>query len=319
MLQAENLERTERLRLLQTIGIELERDFELASRFEVFEPRYDVAQLRAIANTSNPVLAAARADEKAANASSRAAKTSYLPSLNLNAGWSGYIRRADSHDYVMDQALGRALSQAENEIENCQFLNDLSGRLTSPLPGYPVNDCTAEFTLTPTRQSEIRAGALAENNRFPFDYDPNPFGMSLSVSLPIIDGFTRERNVHQARVQAEDAEHRRRAEELNQRAEVTTNMLALETAWRRVTLEERNSVTATEQLQLAQERYRLGAGSILELTQAQETKIRADFAQLDAVYTFHETLAALEAAVGIPLREMTNAAGDLEVPSSRER
>jgi outer membrane protein len=139
------------------------------------------------------------------------------------------------------------------------------------------------------------------------------------VSLPIIDGFTRERNVHQARVQAEDAEHRRRAQELNQRAEVTTNMLALETAWRRVTLEERNSVTATEQLQLAQERYRLGAGSILELTQAQETKIRADFAQLDAVYSFHETLAALEAAVGIPLREMTNAAGDLEVPSSRER
>jgi hypothetical protein len=37
------------------------------------------------------------------------------------------------------------------------------------------------------------------------------------------------------------------------------------------------------------------------------------------VYTFHETLAALEAAVGIPLREMTNAAGALEYSGPRER
>jgi outer membrane protein len=319
LLQAENLARTAKLGLLQTVGIELERDFELTSTFEVFEPRYDLEQLRAIAVTSNPTLAAARADEAAANAASRAAKTTYLPSFNISAGWSGTIRRTGTDQYQIDRALSSATSQAENQIENCQFMNQLSARLNSPLPGYPVTDCTGEFALTSAREAEIRGAVLAEYDRFPFDYDPNPFGVSLSVSLPIIDGFTRERNVHQARVQAEDAEHRRRAEELNRRAEVTTNMLALETAWRTVALEERNSVTATEQLQLAQERYRLGAGSILELTQAQETKIRADFAQLDAVYTFHETLAALEAAVGIPLREMTNAAGDLEVPTSRER
>jgi outer membrane protein len=317
-LQAENLARTERLRLLQTIGIELAEDIELTSTFEVFEPRYELEQLQAIAGTSNPVLAAARADEKAAVAASRSARTAYLPSVNLNAGWSGFIRRADSDQYVVDQALGSAQQQAENSIENCQFMNSLNSRLTSPLPGYPA-DCSAEYALTPERISEIQSAVVSENNRFPFDYDPNPFSASLSVSIPIVDGFTRERNVHQARVAAEDAGHRRRAEELNRRAEVTTNLLALETAWRTVALEEKNSATAAEQLELAQQRYRLGAGSILELTQAQETKVRADFAQLDAMYAFHETLAALEAAVGIPLREMTNAAGELEFFESQER
>lgn len=318
LVQAENLARTERLRLLQTIGVELGQDFELTSEFEVFEPRYDMEQLLAIAGTSNPALAAARADEKAANAASRAAKTAYLPSLNLSAGWSGFIRRTDSNQYVIDQALGNARDRAEGNIENCQFMNQLSSRLTSPLPGYPVADCMAEYALTPQREAEITQAATAENNRFPFDYDPNPFSASLSISLPIVDGFTRERNVHQARMAAEDATYRRRAEELNRRVEVTTNLLALETAWRTVQLEDKNRATATEQLALAQERYRLGAGSILELTQAQETKVTADLARLNAVYSFHETLAALEAAVGIPLRDLTNAAGELEAPARQE-
>lgn len=319
LLQAENLAQTERLRLLQTIGIELSEDFELTSTFEVFEPRYDLEQLQAIAGTSNPVLAAARADERAAVAASRSAKTAYLPSLNLSAGWSGFIRRANSDQYVIDQALGSAQDRAAAEISNCEFMNSLNARLTSPLPGYPVADCNAEYALTPQRLSEIQSAVVSENNRFPFDYDPNPFSASLSISIPIVDGFTRERNVHQASVAAEDASHRRRAEELNRRAEVTTNMLALTTAWRTVALEEKNSATATEQLELARQRYRLGAGSILELTQAQETKVRADLAQLNAIYSFHETLAALEAAVGIPLRDMTNAAGELEFFESQER
>lgn len=319
LIQAENLARTEKLRLLQTIGIEMSREIELTSAFEIFEPHYDLEQLLAIAGTSNPVLAAARADESAAKAASRAARTAYLPSLSVNAGWSGTIRRTGTNQYQLDRALGTAQSIAEGDIENCQFFNQLSARLTSPLPGYPVSDCTAEYALTSTREAEIRQAVTAEYDRFPFDYDPNPFGVSLTVSLPIVDGFTRETNVHRARVQAEDASHRRRAEELNRRADVTTNLLALETAWRTVVLEERNVATATEQLELAQERYRLGAGSILELTQAQETKVQADAAQLNAVYSFHETLAALEAAVGIQLRELTNAAGELEFSDSRER
>jgi len=318
LLQAENLARTERLRLLQTIGIDLEQDIELTSQFEVFEPTFSLEELRAISYTSNPTLAAARAQEKAANAASRAAKSAYLPSLRLSAGWSGFIRRASSNQYLIDQALGSAYSSAENKVENCEFMNALSARLTSPMPGYPVSDCMSKFAVTPAREMELRNAALTENSRFPFDYDPNPFSMSIDVSLPIVDGFTRERSLEQAKVNADDATHRRRAEELNRKAEVTTNLYALQTAYQTVQLEEKNSETATEQLELARERYRLGAGSILELTQAQETKIRADYAQLTAIYTFHETLAALEAAVGIPLRQTTEAMEGGISPSREE-
>jgi outer membrane protein len=165
------------------------------------------------------------------------------------------------------------------------------------LPGYP-KDCSG-LALTPAQEQAV----LASNRLFPFIYEKNPFAASLDVSFPIFDGFSRERQLQEARMAADDARHRRRAEELNRKADVTASLLALETAHRSVALEDRNAATAAEQLYLAQERYRLGAGSILELTQAQETKVRADQARLAAVYSFHENLAALEAAVGVPLRE----------------
>ena len=53
---------------------------------------------------------------------------------------------------------------------------------------------------------------------------------------------------------------------------------------------------------LARERYRLGAASFLELQEAVTIKARADRAYLIAVYSFHENMAALEAAVGRNLR-----------------
>ncbi len=293
LLQAENLARTERLRLLQQIGIDLERDVELTSEFGVFEPQWTVPDLIDTSLRASPQLLAARADEKAANAGSRAAKTTYLPSLRISAGWSGRIRRTGSDQYLIDQAK----SSAESRIANCEFTNAIANGITTELPDYP-RDCS-QYAFTQAQADAV----VASNHLFPFNYEKNPFGASIDISFPIFDGFTRERQLQEARMAADDARYRRRAEELNRKADVTTNLLALQTAYRSVQLEDRNASTAAEQLYLAQERYRLGAGSIIELTQAQETKVRADQAKLAAVYSFHETLAALEAAVGVPLRE----------------
>src|SRR5690606_41591003 len=91
----------------------------------------------------------------------------------------------------------------------------------------------------------------------------------------------------------------RRAADLTLVAEA---VLALQTAYRRVSLEERNAATAAEQLRLARQRYRLGAGDFLELSRAEADHARANRDHLAAVYAFHEALVALEAAVGKPLR-----------------
>ncbi len=59
---------------------------------------------------------------------------------------------------------------------------------------------------------------------------------------------------------------------------------------------------ANEQLELAQERYRFGASSFLELLEAQSSVAEAERDFLNARYRFHGALWALEAAVGERLR-----------------
>jgi outer membrane protein len=292
LLQAENLVRTEKLRLVQLLGIDLDRDVELTTVFRVADVPWTADELRAAALAAHPALQAARAQERAAATGVRMARSRYLPSLSVQAGVSGFTRQAGNTGFLIDQARARVRGQRAE----CLFLNDLSARLVSPLPDRP-EDCSA-ITLTPEMERRIREG----NSVFPFDFTREPLGASLTVSLPVFQGFQRERQIEEARVAEQDARHRTRSEELRLRTEIATAHLNLETARRSVALEERNRELAEDQAVLARERYRVGAGTFLELQDAETVKARAERAYLTAVYQFHEALAALEAAVGRPLR-----------------
>jgi outer membrane protein len=290
LLQATAAAETEKLRLLQRVGVEMNGDFELTSQLVVFEPTWSLEDLSRAAMQQHPQLVAARAAESAGAAAARAARMQYLPSVNISGGWSGYTRMTRNEAYL----IGNAEESAQNRIDNCMRTNDIYSRLAQPLP---PDDCS-RHALTDTQRSNI----LAANSQWPFNFTEQPPAFALTLTLPVFNGFTREAQLQTAAAAASDARHLRREEELNRRTTVATSFLALQTAYRAVGIEERNVAAAAEQLELAQERYRLGAGSILELTQAQATRARAEQAHLVALYSFHENLAELEAAVGHRLR-----------------
>ncbi|HEX2168329.1 MAG TPA: TolC family protein [Longimicrobiales bacterium] len=290
LLQAQAAEENAKLRLLEAIGLDLDQTVDLTTELAIFEPTWTLEDLTQTAMQNHPQLVAARAAESSGRAAARAARMSYLPTISIGGGWSGYTEHSRDEAYL----LGRAQSSAENRIDSCMRTNDLYSRLANPLP---PQDC-ALFALT----DADRAAILSSNNLFPFDFTKQPPSFGLNVSMPIFTGFARQAQVQQASAAAEDAKHQRRQEELGRKATVATSYLAVKTAYRAVAIEERNLVAAAEQLELARERYRLGAGSILELTQAQATMARADQAHLEALYSFHENLAELESAVGRPLR-----------------
>ncbi|MGH7445986.1 MAG: TolC family protein, partial [Longimicrobiales bacterium] len=291
VLQAQNLVETERLRLAQVLGTELPADVELTTAFAVTEVPWTEEQLRAIAAESHPQLRAARASESAAHAGVRMARSAYLPSLSLSAGITGFLRQAGNSQFLVDQALQGAAARAKQ----CHQLNLISAGLSTPLPNTPA-DCS-QFSLSPDDERRIRE----DNSLFPFGYQRNPFAASLTISVPIFDGLSRERQVEQAKIARSDAELRLRSEEMRIRTEVATALGTARTGARSAELEERNAELADEQLRLARERYRLGAASYIELQEAETLKARADRAYLSALYQFHESLAALEAAVGRPL------------------
>ena len=66
--------------------------------------------------------------------------------------------------------------------------------------------------------------------------------------------------------------------------------------------QEQNRQSAREQLRLAQDRYRLGAGSSLEVSDGQNVVTRAEADYVNAIYEYHKAIAQLEFAVGRPLR-----------------
>ncbi|HUG41381.1 MAG TPA: TolC family protein [Longimicrobiales bacterium] len=277
---------TEKLRLLQQIGVNPGHDIELTTSVEVFEPSWRLESLLAIALGSHPQLAATRAGVTSAEAGVGMARSAYYPSLSLSAGLSGYTRRAGSDQYLIERAED-GLNSARMQ---CLQQNELLSRLNPPMPPQPC----AELVLTDADRADI----IAQNRQFPFDFETQPFSMSLGISVPVFQGLSRQHQVEAAAAQADDARLLLRGEELRIRTDVEAAYLSLQAAYQAHGLETGNHALAEDQLRLARERYRVGSASFLELMEAETVMARADRAYLLSVYAFQEALTALEAAVG---------------------
>jgi len=81
--------------------------------------------------------------------------------------------------------------------------------------------------------------------------------------------------------------------------EVTVSWLDARTARQRVDLSQQLLSQATDALDLAQQRYKLGLSSIVELTQAQLQQTEAEIVQATARYDYQAKIATLNHALGV--------------------
>lgn len=293
LVQARNTAAIAAITLGQLVGTPLDPDIELTSTFAIFQPTWSAPELVELALGSNPSLLSAEASASAARTSVRAARTSYLPSLNFNVGVNGSVYEAgDVNALVSQQVAG--LGQ---QFASCQTNNELMA-----LIGRAPTNCALFDPNDPNVVAGIRSRLEAQNSGWPFSYTRQPLSASVSISLPIFQGFSRQLQVDQAKASAEDARHMVRQENLRLRQEVAAAVRNLETAYETALLQQRVVENATEELRLAQERFRFGAANSIEVTDAQTNLAQAEQAQIDAIYDFHKTLAALEALVGRSLR-----------------
>jgi outer membrane protein TolC len=302
LLQSEQRLNEAKLELYRRMGQEPPAalgDIALADSFPVLEPTWKRADLIALALDANPQLGSLRSRERAADASVRAARSEYLPSVTASAGWSGFTQQFTDQNVLLQNATAGALG----EFRQCPFTNNAINLGVAP---GPLRDCApANFGLDPsgTALTADAAAAVRNANRvFPFDFRAQPFSAQLTVRLPLWDNFSRDVRISQARAQALNAEEQTRARSLQLQSEVASRLLAVETAYRTVGVQARNRDAARDQLQLAQDRYRIGSGSSLEVTDAQAATARAEGEYVNAVYNYHIALTALEQAVGRSLR-----------------
>lgn len=172
--------------------------------------------------------------------------------------------------------------------------------LSASVGGYTQKYTDANYVaqLPAQQQPIVNAG----NAAFPFNFTRNPYTLNAGLSLPIFNGFVREQQVVQAEAARSDAAFNVRAGELKLTADLTAAYLTLQTDAQSVTLNTRNALTAREALQLAEQRYRVGLNTLVEVIQARADFERAESDRITSIFQFHRDYAALEQAAGRPLR-----------------
>lgn len=288
-LNARNQVAIEIVRLFQAIGIDARPDAKLDANLAA-PPAIDLSAILEMARRTNPALGSFRAREESARRSQASARSAYFPSLALQAGVSAFTNRFTSTGLLISQSQASTLGAQASCIrtEEVRDRLGLSNRLAQ---------CNT-FVFSPAQEDVIRAN----QSKYPLDFTRNPYSLSASFSLPIFNGWRREQQVEQASVQRRNAENDVRAQELRVTADVTAAYLSLSTAQQTVVLQEQNVRTARTALSLAQERYRVGAISIVDLVQARGDYERAETDRITAVYDVQRAFAALENAVGRPIR-----------------
>jgi adhesin transport system outer membrane protein len=106
----------------------------------------------------------------------------------------------------------------------------------------------------------------------------------LTMGMNIFDGFNQRRSIRNSSIEVENKELRYREIEQGVKADMLTIYSAYSNYLRLVTLEEQNLQTATENLAIAMERYKLGNLAGIELREVQKSLLDARESLLSVQY-----------------------------------
>jgi outer membrane protein len=290
LLRERNNVEIEKLRLYQQMGVAQPDTVQLVTDFPILTPNFNLSALLDDARRQNPAITALRARERSANLDVDVAKSAYTPTLSLSTGWGGNSYQYTNSDYLVSQTQ-QGLLQQQTQCFQADSIRTAVGLASANCNG-------PKYQLTTAQADAIRSA----NSQFPFKFNRAPFGIGAQLTLPIFDNFAREERVQQAAVAKDDAIYNVKAKDLAMTADVTQAYRTLQTAIQTVALQEQTASKAKEELAFAEERYKVGASTFLDVVTSRGSYEQALIDRVNAVYDYHKAFAALENAVGHPLR-----------------
>jgi outer membrane protein len=286
-IRAHNQVQVDRLSLFQIIGVPQPQNVRLTTRLGVNAPTFTLDSVLALARATNPALIALEQRVQSSVRGVETAKGAYFPSLSAFAGWGGYANQYTNQNYPVSTATASYNSQ----LVQCASLDSI--RAGSGLG--PSASCAA---LLPPDTAAIKK----QNNAVPWSFTSAPFQAGVTLSITVLDGLTRATNLEVAQAQRNDAQYRVQAQALAITQTVTSAYLTLEAALEAEQLARQNMEQASLALRLAQEKYRVGSATAVDLSTQRDDYQRAVQQLLASTFDYHRAFAALERAVGRPLR-----------------
>lgn len=193
------------------------------------------------------------------------------------------------YDGTLDQAVDfgvvnnpRLLASEKNLLQANQFV------MAAKSAYLPTVNAYASFTKFKGTQAFP----------FAFDFSQNTTAYGFGVSYAIFDGFTREKRVTDAKVFRNNA----RADIVDTRnrtvSDIKTAYLDIQLTKEQMLVSTENVAAAGEDLKITQEKYNLGAATILDLLDAQVSLKQAQVALIRVELDLRLAEAKLEAAMG---------------------
>jgi outer membrane protein len=139
------------------------------------------------------------------------------------------------------------------------------------------------------------AGAIYGLNGSPYPYSR---GITLSINYPIFNRFTRENNIATAQINYDNAVATTRDSRLAAQQNVVTDIASLRNAEETIRVQETNVRASEEDLRVVQQRYALGASTLLDVLTSQQTLVTARQSLISARLNYRDARAQIEAVIG---------------------
>jgi len=111
--------------------------------------------------------------------------------------------------------------------------------------------------------------------------------LSLNLSIPLFNRFNTKRNIESSKVQFANARLDLENLQQNVAIEVRQAYLDYQTAVKRLEVTEKSLRAADQALQVEQERYNVGASTLVELTQSRSRYVDSASQRAQAIFQFH--------------------------------
>jgi len=221
------------------------------------EAAYDLTALITQAFDQRLDLRADRAGVQAAESSVSSARSQYLPTLTFSADY-GTNWSSTAPDFQPVPGTG--------QTQELGFLTQQGVVVDQPVQVVDPDFQAVDF----------------------YDILDQRRGGSIGVSLrfPLFDGLRREQQVEEAQVQRLNAQYQLEDQRQQVALEVREAYLNYQTAVKQLDVTEKQVRAARQAREAAQERYNLGAASIVELTNANRNFVQAASQRIRARYNF---------------------------------
>jgi outer membrane protein len=284
------------LAAVQNVSVADETVKRSEEQLKLIQSKYDLGSaalsdvLKQKVQYGNDRLTQLQAQNSVANARASLAFTIGLDPRQDTQFATSYLPR--TYEGTMDDAINFGLSHRPSLLSQEKSLQSSKYRLNSSLSGYfPKVTPFASYGYSRSTGVNPATYSARTTSQQTLTYG---FGLSLNI----FDGFAREQRVSQAKMTRNNASAQL-ADLRNQVAsDIKTSYLNIQALKEQKKVTDETVASASEDLKITQEKYTLGAATILDLLNAQVSLKQAEQSQIQAGFDLNLAVSRLENAMG---------------------